>query len=407
MNIPRQLRRWVERRQCVAFVGAGFSSPAGMPGWGKLLDRLLDIARDAQINSDQDMYLEGVEEAIKRYNYAMAVQQIEQIMTRADLDQAIARQFSMDVFHKTSQGDQERMLDRMRCLVTAPWAGIITTNYDELVEQGLGRFYKGGHPSQGNGNDIRLGNVLSIESHSDLFFVKLHGSVAAGGYVLGTEEYDRTYVNTPQVSTFLSALMLRYHIVFVGCSLEDEVLRLRRRLCFDYQGHIPTSYALLPNNLENRSRQFWLKDNAQIETLLYDAEAEGEPAYWAVDEFLRDAETLAVPNKSPVEGFVGKTAVRDLNDQPLNELISKLGQLNNDLLYLLWKAPEHALMQHQIDNQEIEGIDEIKQALLELTTAERFYRIMYLIRIGLVEEDETADGGRLFRLTREAIRQFC
>ena len=45
--------------------------------------------------------------------------------------------------------------------------------------------------------------------------------------------------------------MLRYHIVFVGCSLEDEILRIRRKLCFDFSSRIPTAYALLPESENN------------------------------------------------------------------------------------------------------------------------------------------------------------
>ncbi|MCG8095866.1 MAG: SIR2 family protein [Candidatus Thiodiazotropha endolucinida] len=403
--IPNQLRRRVELGQCVAFVGAGFSAVAGMPSWGQLINRLLESARDAQVNESQSVLIEGAEIAIQHRNYSMAVKQIEQVMNPADLDQAIAREFSMDIFHRSSQADQTRMIDRLKHLVSAPWAGIITTNYDELVEHGLGRFYTNGHPSRSEGNDVRLGKVLSKEAATDLFFVKLHGSIQGGKYVLGTEEYDRTYINTPQVGTFMRSLMMRYHLVFIGCSLEDEILRIRRSLCSDFSGHIPTAYALLADDVDNRARQHWLKESAQIESLLFDTESGGQPAYWAVDLFLAEMAKLARSGKSERSHGQGLSpiSVKLLKAMAIDERISQIGQINLDLLQLINSFPDHAATQSQIDSIEEQHQIDLNTTLSSLSSAERFYRIMYLIAIGLLTELESADTGTLYSIPSEVV----
>ena len=43
--IPEDLKRSLSKRQCVAFVGAGFSTVCGMPGWGAMLQMLLNDAK--------------------------------------------------------------------------------------------------------------------------------------------------------------------------------------------------------------------------------------------------------------------------------------------------------------------------------------------------------------------------
>jgi hypothetical protein len=43
-NLPAHLISEVRRGHCVAFVGAGFSMPAGFPSWDGLLRKMLEAA---------------------------------------------------------------------------------------------------------------------------------------------------------------------------------------------------------------------------------------------------------------------------------------------------------------------------------------------------------------------------
>ena len=180
------------------------------------------------------------------------------------------------------------MTERLKNLVRIPWAGIVTTNYDELIEYALSQSWNNGDADMPcKGTDSRLGRILNADSPLQWFLVKIHGTVSdPGNLVFGTNEYDMTYINTTRMLSFLTALMLRYQIVFLGCSLEGEILRLRRKLVYEFSGDISKAYALLPEFPENRQREEWLEEYAGVKSLLYPND-KGD--YMGFDEFLEDA----------------------------------------------------------------------------------------------------------------------
>lgn len=49
-QIPKTLIDDLINDRCVVFVGAGLSQDAGLPGWSKLLNRMIDWAEENNIN---------------------------------------------------------------------------------------------------------------------------------------------------------------------------------------------------------------------------------------------------------------------------------------------------------------------------------------------------------------------
>jgi hypothetical protein len=245
------------------------------------------------------------------------------------------------------------------------------------------------------GDDPRLGAVLSA---SALFFVKIHGSINAGNIVFGTEDYDRTYVTTPQMSSFLTALMLRYHLVFIGCSLEDELLRLRRKLSFDFKGQIPTAYALLSGDDHNRHRETWLREHAQIETVLY---SQLDRSHVSVDQFLRQA--AACSDHTDRQSVAGVTQTELLKLTP-RERWSRIGEANLELLKFVSRLPRKEVHHLDLLNPERLAADrDIGPLLAGLTPEERVYRALFLTAIGLLTERVGHDGAARYSLTPDAI----
>src|SRR5262249_14694609 len=130
--IPLQLRQRLVRRQCVAFVGAGFSMACGMPRWSDLLVNMFESARDSLPPGHPS--LETCRTAIDHGNYTLAASILRECLAPADMDEAIRRNFGLHRLDQAEESSQKRMRDRMRQLAIAPWAGILTTNYDELIE---------------------------------------------------------------------------------------------------------------------------------------------------------------------------------------------------------------------------------------------------------------------------------
>jgi hypothetical protein len=58
-DIPEHLLNEIKSGRCIAFVGAGFSIPAGLPTWTQLLERVLDAEeKDLNIKLEEDLKLE-------------------------------------------------------------------------------------------------------------------------------------------------------------------------------------------------------------------------------------------------------------------------------------------------------------------------------------------------------------
>ena len=395
--MPAQLRQRLIRRQCVAFVGAGFSMACGMPRWPDLLLNMLAGARDAL--SPGHPSLETCKTAIDRGNYTLAASILRECLAPADMDEAIRRNFGFHRLEQSGETDKKRMLNRMMHLACAPWAGIITTNYDELIEHGLNQWSRVERVSA-SGTDPRLGVILNSTPSSGLFFVKLHGSVSSSEIVLSTDEYDRAYIATPQVSSFLTGVMLRYHLVFVGCSLEDEIVRMRRDLTRRFRGILPSAYALLQETADNKARQSWLRNLAQIESMFY---PQADRTHDSVDRFLREAAESSDPvtaAANPASGLSASTAAQTVQryraEPPLKRLFMA-GLENQRIVALASRMPDCALHHRDLVNPARTGTPE-GDLLSSLSPSELTYRALFLISVGLLDEGVGADGERIYQV---------
>jgi len=367
----------------VAYVGAGFSMPCGMPAWFGLLKGLLDVARDAKCSGPvAESYgaLETCERALDNSQLAMAASILRKLLSPADLDEAIRQRFGNHVLAQAGKLDRDTMEARMKHLVRGPWVGILTTNYDTLIEKALGRWVDR-EVVMVNEDNPRLGSVLASAPSAGLFFVKAHGSISGGRLVLSTEEYDRTYLGTSRMTSFLSALFLRYYVVFVGCSLEDEVIRIRRKLSLDFDGLIPVAYALLPDSEQNRTRLSWLREVAKIEPILY---PESDRQHTSVEKFLAEASRcvdLATREKTKEE--VTRT---NLARVPVRDRLDRIGLVNVDLLQLIAGQPNVSLDHLDlVDMTRIIGAP-MKSRLYEISPEERVYRALFLVSVRLLTE---------------------
>lgn len=397
MLVPETLQNLLLQRQCVAFVGAGFSMVCGMPGWKGLLLRLYEEARASVTDESHESVIRRVEDALNRDELLLAVSLIRQILPVIGLNRAISRQYDMAAFHDAPADQQARMLERLDNLVNGPWSGIITTNYDSLIELGLGRFTRGNF-IESSAMDENFGAILCGQSSRQRFFVKMHGSVSGGGYVLGTEEYDRMYLANPRVAAFLTATALRYHLVFIGCSLEDEILRSRRQICHDFNGNIPTAYALLPKNSINSARRQWLVDHAQITPLLYEPE-DDDGSHFVVDRFLSQTREDMDPSDDSEIGKEPDSLQVGLRKLPLQKRINQIGVKNRSLLTFVFEASGKNGVTHG-DMVEPTNITSVRNSvrIQNMSPDERIYRTLFLVSIQLLEESSSPAGETIYQV---------
>lgn len=238
------------------------------------------------------------------------------------------------------------------------------------------------------GSQDSLGNVLCLPLEVGRFFVKLHGDTWADSQVLSTGDYVKEWLTSRRIRHFLTAVMLRHRLVFIGCSVEDALLRLRQGLWADFGNALPKAYALLPDTPSNRLRRAELKDEAGLESLLYHVTRKGE-GHEAVDEFLREARHCADLRK----GDVKMGTLVGLRSRPLGERLEAVGAINRHLLAVIRRQPDGRLRYALVFDPSFEQVPQKKSrhVLSALSEGERLYRLLFLVSLQLIEEQ--SDGG--------------
>lgn len=393
--LPPILRTLMLHGNCVAYVGAGFSMAAGMPGWVGLLAKLVEHLEQYGPQAN----LVHARQALTLKDLPMAASIIRKVMNRAQINRSLNDIFGTGAFQRANHTQKEQMNERLKKLLGGKWAGIVTTNYDLLIEQAfLKEPDAGWHPDiQIDGDASRFSEVLVRAQDAQTFFVKLHGSITGQDVVLTTEEYDNAYLRTPQISTFLQALMLQYHLIFIGCSLEDEIVRIRRRLTKDFEGSIPIAYALMPRNPQNEAKSLFLTTTANIQPIWYPS-APGDKDHKGLDDLLGQFASIDIAED-----------IRNLIRFPnLNDRFSRVSPTNKRLLaYIAGQNMRSIDLTSLIDeiqfNQELRDKIGLRGELEE----EVKYRLLFLMAIGLLSQQKSS-AGPIFtipsRLTDEDLR---
>jgi len=287
--LPRPLRGWLEKGRCVAFVGAGFSMPLGFPSWQGLMENLLKYAKEHSQSSDKANVLAEAERQISKGQIVEAAGKLKHLLTKSEFSVFLNKQFSTRCREALAPVEaKERMRTRLQSLINTPWAGIVTTNYDDYIRAD-------GFDWRANGTDPDLGHILSRQ---EPFLVKLHSGNWLSDVVLTSVDYYETYLSngrSPGVVQFLKALMLTHYVVFIGSSLENRLLDVRRDLHQTFKGYLPNAWALVPATQDNLDRRDAMLKENDIKLITYPTDIASQPPHWCVDRFLE----LAAQSRKP------------------------------------------------------------------------------------------------------------
>ncbi len=374
-----------------------------MPSWGQLLEQLLTAARESVSAGDVDKrkLLDACESEVKAGHYMTASIGIRALLTRQELARLLSNAFSLDRLKRLPQADKARMLARMENLVLGPWCGMMTTNYDTLIETAIDTFCRTAAPLRADGG-ASLGHVLCVSAGTPNFFVKLHGEAWAHEPVLCSDDYIRVWQTSPRMRHFMTAVMLRYRIVFIGCSVEDEILRLRQDLWATFSSTLPHCYALMPDTAQNQIRSRSLSSEAGIETLLYEVTAKGD-GHWEVDDFLQQVRQCAETLHSDSMGG----ALATFSSMATSQKLQQIGEINRALLRI-FKAQPNSRMKDTFlysplwETLKLQGE---ASAIRGCTEGERVYRVLFLVSIDLLRE-VTAGKDRFFEVTSAVANEL-
>lgn len=234
----------LQKKRVAPFIGAGFSMGAGLPGWTKFLR---SSAKSCGLNEHE------VNSLLENGDYEGCADYILS-NTHAEL----LREKFLTQFKEPNRSTlSHELLARM-----VNW-GVVTTNYDRLLERTYEKF-------DASFSEVFIGP--EPEMHSEFIdgnhvLLKMHGDINRNSKrVLTKDEYDRVYgadgidFNLP-LPKFFSSFFSNVGILFVGCSLtSDRTMKLLKKIK-DENETVATHFALVPlpkSDAEIRGRENFL-----------------------------------------------------------------------------------------------------------------------------------------------------
>lgn len=187
----------LRKGECVVFVGAGLSQEAGLPSWSQFIQGLANDL-GAPHTGELEHFLDVAQWYVEEKGEHQLADQIR-------------RYFGPGLGRPTLPH---------YLLASLPVKIIVTTNYDDLLEQALEGLRR--HPTiitdEADVSQTGHGEGVSV--------VKMHGDAATSQrFVLSRDDFERYLHQRPAMSSLLEGLLLNHSFFFVGYSLRDPNFR--------------------------------------------------------------------------------------------------------------------------------------------------------------------------------------
>ena len=226
----------------VPFVGAGVSQGCGLFSWKGLL---AEIARKYMSEMEIDTFKKG-----NPITFA------DEIALRTNNSDMISREIRENIRKK-----EVKLTTVPRILLQEFSPLVITTNYDKVLEQASTHSKRGKITSllpclQGQMNDAVQLNEYKL--------LKIHGSIEeTSSIVFSSKQYQVAYSESGIVYKYLSAIYKGKRVLFVGCSLTEDLTVDLLRKCRKDNEQI-THYAFVQRET---NKEEYYKRNTQLASL--------------------------------------------------------------------------------------------------------------------------------------------
>lgn len=183
-----------EKNQLVVFIGAGVSANSGLPSWSELVTEFAKkLGIDRSLNSED--YLR-----IPQYFF----NERGQLEYNQVIEKVFSKQYVPNPLH-----DQ---------ILSLKPKHIITTNYDNLIEQSLEKHYL-------FYNNVFEDKDLPYASDNRLF-IKMHGDLVKKNFVLKEDDYLNYSRNFRLIENYVESIFINHTVLFIGYSVQDYDLKL-------------------------------------------------------------------------------------------------------------------------------------------------------------------------------------
>jgi tetratricopeptide (TPR) repeat protein len=213
--IEESLLQALAAGECALFAGSGISAQAGLPVWQQILAAAIDEFEGVEKNLSWD----PVRQMLAEGRPEVAADLISTRVSREDL---------LRFFTTLYEGETQIALPSiLRVLGDMPFARILTTNWDSLVEQAFR--HRSGHVLSPD----RSEQFAAVYRENAFMILKLYGELSRPESVsCSAEEFRRSIEDNPDFFKFISSIYSTNTILFLGLSLtgiEDFVSALRLR----------------------------------------------------------------------------------------------------------------------------------------------------------------------------------
>ena len=215
-DIPERLLQAHEEGRVAFFCGAGISNPAGLPGFGELVNKIYNRL-EVTPNPMQKAALEA-----KQYDSAIGLLEADLVDGREAVRRELANVLlAPTVTSPKATATQNALLTMGRCRNGN--LHLITTNFDRLFEAVIE-----GKPSY----KTYQAPLLPPPKNNWDGLVYLHGLLSPepnnnelDSLVVSSGDFGLAYLTERWAARFVSELFRNYTVCFVGYSLDDPILR--------------------------------------------------------------------------------------------------------------------------------------------------------------------------------------
>lgn len=234
-DIPDGLYKAICDDRCALYAGAGLSMRAGYPSWSGLLSLLIEKATSDTIISEEKAK-ELNELAKKKF-----------LLVAQELSDDFGREVFLSEIVNILSVYTRKPTEAHNMLPTIPFSLVITTNYDQLIENAYAKV-KGEIPSTYNYQDVS--DFSDALWRKNFFILKAHGDISRRSTMILTRKDYRSIIHASAgYRAVLSAIFTTKTVLFLGVSLTDpETELLLSYLHAAFHGSGQYHYAFVPES---------------------------------------------------------------------------------------------------------------------------------------------------------------
>jgi len=244
-KIPNDLLSYISSGEAVAVIGSGFSVAAGFPSWNQLLELLInECEQNIQYFDEND----ELKHLLKKGYILEVAEGCRSILGKSLYNNLIQRVFRNPSINIT---------DFHKFMFNIPFSSILTTNYDNLLEQTFYNMQKKECylPVYTQKN---IAQLARLAYDKDFYILKLHGDVNdIDSIVLTYKDYQDIIHSNPAYHKAMSAIFSTKSLIFFGYGLRDpDLMLLLEQYTTIFKGFNRTHFAFFPNAGKILSKSF-------------------------------------------------------------------------------------------------------------------------------------------------------